>query len=274
MIEIEAGHPISIRPDRAYILFRSFRPDGAPSVEPVLMRIPQAEELERFAAARHAAFVRAEPGLIRQREAQLRRNAEMRSQGRVPREPDPPPVSEQGFNFVYEDIHNLQAVDQSRPLVPGRPESVHLVEVVPGDYVLYGLSYGKGISQLYVCLCLGTVGFTARPGVVTDLGTFLGDTVERVSSIPELRAESGFGQSTTSIFRLLGAAIRPPVPGIPVLDLLRNADVRPVEYRAIGRFVEPRALAVNRLPPIPGVLDYDNGRVVDVASGRAVPDRR
>jgi hypothetical protein len=272
MIEIKADDPVSIRPDRAYILFRIFRPDGAPSTEPILLRIPHSDEMERYLAARRAAFVRAEPGLVRQREAQIRRNAEAARDGRIPGEPDPPPPSIATFNFVYEEIQNLQAIDQSRALVRGRPESILLVEVVPGDYVLYGASYGQAGSQLYVCMCLGTVGFSAQPGVVTDLGTFLGDTVERISSIPELRAESGFGPGSTAIFRLLGATMRPPQPGAAVPEVLRNADIHPARYRAVGKFLEPRALAINRLAPIPGVLAYDEGRVVDVASGRIVPD--
>jgi len=269
MIEIKAGDPISIRPDRAYILFRIFRPEGVPAIEPIFLRIPDAAEMQRYLAARHAAFQRAEPGLIRQRDAQIRRDAEA---ARTPRVADPPLPSEERFNFVYEDVHNLQSVDQSRPLVRGRPESLYLVEVVPGDYVLYGVSFGQANAQLYVCMCLGTVGFSVQPGVVTDLGTFLGDVVEEQSSIPELRSESGFGPSSRAILGLLGATMRVPQPGAAIPGDLQNVSVRPVQYRAVGKFVEPRALAINRLAPIPGVLAYDGGRVIDVARGRAVPD--
>jgi hypothetical protein len=269
IIEIRAGDPISIRPDRAYILFRIFRPEDVPAIEPIILRIPNADEMQRYLAARRAAFDRAEPDLIRRREAQIRHNAEP---GRAPREPDPPAPSVERFNFVYEEVQNLQSIDQSRALVRGRPESVYLVEVWPGDYVLYGVSYGQANAQLYVCMCLGTVGFSVQPGVVTDLGTFLGDMVERQSSIPELRAESGFGPSSTTGFRLLGATMRLPQPGATLPDGLQHANIRPAQYHAVGKFVEPRALAINRLAPIPGVLAYDGGRVIDVASGRVVPD--
>jgi hypothetical protein len=269
MVEIKAGDPISIRPDRAYFLFRIDRPEGVTAIEPIFLRIPNADEMRLYLEARRAAFVRAEPDLVRRREAQMRRNAEP---NRTPREPDPPPPSEERFNFVYEEVQNLQSIDQSRALVRGRPESVYLVEALPGQYVLYGVSYGQANAQLYVCMCLGTVGFSLQPGVVTDLGTFLGDIVERQSSIPELRAESGFGPSSTATFRLLGATIRPPRPGAAIPEVLREATVRPVQFRAVGKFVEPRALAINRLAPIPGVLAYDGGRVVDVASGRVMPD--
>lgn len=218
MVEIRAGDPVSIRADRAYLLFRTVRPEGVHAFEPILLRIPGAGEIARA------------------------------------------------------DVGNVQNIDAGRALLRARPESLYLVEVVPGDYVLYGIGWEAGPAVLSVCLCLGTVGFSAQAGVVTDLGYFLADTIHDVSRIPELRANSGFGPSIHSGFLVAGATVRPPRPDTTVPDLLRGAEVRAVRYRAVGRFFDPTAGAINRLAPVPGVLAYDQGRVVDVASGRVVPD--
>lgn len=218
MVEIRAGDPVSIRADRAYLLFRTVRPDGVHAFEPILLRIPSAEETARA------------------------------------------------------EVGNVQNIDAGRALLRARPESVYLVEVVPGDYALYGIGWEAGPAVLSVCLCLGTVGFSAPPGVVTDLGYFLADTVHDVSRIPELRADSGFGPSIHSGFLLAGATVRPPRPDTTVPEPLRGTEVRAVRYHAVGRFFDPAAGAINRLAPVPGVLAYDEGRVVDVASGQAVPD--
>lgn len=269
MIEIEAGAPVSIRADRAYILFRTVRPEGVASVEPVLLRIPTTAELERYLEARRAAFERAQLGLIREREAQLRKKAEADAAGKPFKRAIPPPPGVETFNFVYDEVSNVQRIDSGRAFVEGRPESVFLVEVPPGDYVLYGASYGHWALKpsLFTCWCLGTVGFPAPAGVVTDLGYFMGDMVHKPSKIPELAAESGFGPSSVAIHAPLGATVRPVRPETPVPEPLRAATVRPADYRAIGRFVEPRAITINRLAPVPGVLAYEGRRVIDVKSG-------
>ena len=260
MIEIRAGQPVTIRPDRGYILFRTVRPDGVPSVEPAFMRVPTTEEIERYRTARREAFERAAPDLIRRYERQLQRE---------PNRAGPRPSLE-NFAFLTDAPANLQNIEYGRPLVRGQPESVFLVEVLPGDYVLYGASYGSGALRpgLHACFCLGTVGFPVRAGVITDLGQFFGDMVHRVSSIPELRAESGFGPSSNGFLAPLGATVRPAQPGSAVPEILRTATVVSAEYRAVGKFFDPRATTINRLVAVPGVLDYDGGRVIDVRTGQ------
>jgi hypothetical protein len=269
MMEIEAGQPVSIRPDRAYILFRTVRPEGVPSVEPVFLRIPTAAEMERYLEARRLAFQQAEPGLIRDREAQLRKKGEAEAAGKPFKRAIPPPPSVDTFNFVYDEVSNVQRINYDRAFVKGRPESVFLVELPPGDYVLYGASYGSWAlkASLFACWCLGTVGFPAPAGVVTDLGYFMGDMVHEPSKIPELAAESDLGPSSVAIHAPLGATVRPARPDSPVPEPLRAATVRPADYRAIGRFVDPRAITINRLAPVPGVLAYEGRRVIDVKSG-------
>ena len=260
MLELRQGTPVTIRRDRAYILFRTERPPGVPSVEPIFLRVPTATEVEAYSAARLEAFRIAEPELRRRREAQISRNHQ-------PVDPEPNP---ENFVFNSETLQNVHYVDAGRPFVRGRPESVYLVETPPGDYVLYGATYaGPGFT---LCFCLGTVGFSAPAGVVTDLGHFLGDMVHRTSVIPELSAESGFGPSVNSYMVLLGGTVRPAPAGLSVPEGLQSATIRRAEYHAVGRFVEHAATQINRLAPVAGVLAYDRGRVIDVRSGREVPD--
>jgi len=60
-------------------------------------------------------------------------------------------------------------------------------------------------------------------------------------------------------------------PGEGVPDGIDAAKVMPARLHAVGTFVEPNSLLINRLAPIPGVLAYDAGRVIDVAGGREAP---
>lgn len=271
MVEIRAGASVSIRPDRAYILLRTIRPEGVPSVLPVLLRIPSAAETERYWAARRLAFAEAEPRLIRQREAQLRKKAEAEAAGKPFKGEVPPPPTLETFNFVYDEIGNVRRISGS--FVEGRPESVYLVELLPGDYVLYGASYGSSFYKpiLHACLCLGTVGFSAPAGIVTDLGYFMGDMAHRPSTIPELKGETGLGPSSMTPMAPIAATVRPARPDSVVPDALRGTNVRPAEYRAIGRFFEPRAASISRLGPVPGILAYEGRRVIDVKTGADAP---
>lgn len=275
MVEMKAGDPVVIRRDRAYLLFRTYRPDGVASIEPVLLRVPNANELGRFAEAKRAAFSAAQPKLFEARRAQMRKKQQAEAAGKPFTGVVPPEPGIDTFQFDYDGIANLQNIDDSKALIKGKPESTYLVEVIPGEFVLYGATFGSGILKpaLHVCMCLGTVGFSARAGEVVDLGHFLGDGAKGQSKIPELKAETGFGPSSDSFIVLIAATVRPPTPGMAVPDILRTATIRPVEYRAVGKFFDPRATAINRLVPVSGVLAYNGGQVIDVKTGKVAADR-
>jgi hypothetical protein len=262
--EIRAGEAVVLRPDRAYFLFRTLQPPGVVPNSPVFLRIPTAAELDRYREARVRAYEAALPRLTRlYDEARQRRPLAG---------PPPQPPRLETFNFVDSDQQNVDFVDLGRAFFRGRPESFYLVEAAPGDYVFYGLRYGNGSGGLHVCMCLGTVGFSAAAGVITDLGYILSDRVHEVSALPELRAESGFGPSSYGMLILWGATVRPTRPDSSIPEVLRALAIRAGHYRAVGRFVEPRAMAINRLAVVPGILDYDGWRVIDPVSGRQVPD--
>jgi hypothetical protein len=86
-----------------------------------------------------------------------------------------------------------------------------------------------------------------------------------VSDIPELKAETGFGSNAFAP----GTATLRPERATPVPDALRGATIRPVELRVVGKFFDPRATTINRLAPIPGIIEYDAGRVIDARTGQA-----
>lgn len=268
MVEIEAGAPITIRPDRAYLVLRVHKPKGAPKFEPVFLRVPTAGEMDGYRAARAEAFAKAEPGLAKDREKALAKKAAAEGAGQKFSGQIPPVPSLDAFNFSYGGILNVNAVDNKRPLVRGDPDSLFLVETVPGDFVLYGASWAMGPAGLHICFCLGTVGFTARPGEVLDLGTFYADRAKFKSEVPELAAETGFGPSSDTPGYLIAGTVRPVAPGGPVPPVPANISVKPVEYRAVGKFFNPNASGINRLVPVPGVLAYQGGKVIDVKTGR------
>lgn len=168
--------------------------------------------------------------------------------------------------------HNVQSIDDSKALYKTKSESVYLVEARPGRYVVYGVSWASGIAGVHTCFCLGTVGFDVEPNVVTDIGYFYGDKVHSVSKIPELSAESGFGPSSDILGGyLLGGTMRPATPQSTLPSGL-GLPVKAAQFYAVGKYYSAIAGGINRMVPIPGILDYDRGRVIDVQTGKVAPD--
>lgn len=272
LIEIEAGETPQIRADKAYLLFRIPAQQG-PSIEPLLMRVPSAAEIGRFEQAKAAAFQRALPDLTRDYERLLARRARQKESGQEPEGPVPPAPSLDSFAFVWDEVANLQDVYFGDAFVRGESENTYLVEVPPGEYVLYGLSPATKLPQMVVCFCLGTVGVRAEPGRITDLGYIIGDYAKMRSALPELADETGFGPSSDPGPWILAAGtVRPVRENSSLPAALRGTRIEPAAYHAVGRFFTPNAMGINRLVPVPGILAYDGGKVIDVATGQAVPD--
>lgn len=257
LIEIAGGKPVTLRADRAYLLFRVPRPQNSNPLEPLLMRVPASEEFARYEAARAAAFAKALPDLTKAHQ----RAMEQYSKSGAGSGPPSAPPSLDNFAFSWDEVGNLQDVDFGRKFARSAEEETFLVEALPGDYVLYGFTPSTGLPRLMVCMCLGTVGFSAKAGEVTELGYLISDYASEASRIPELLGEAGYS-----------GTVRPVRVDSSRAPGLATAPVVPATYRAVGRFFTPNAVNIARLTRVPGVLDYDAGKVIDAASGQRVPD--
>ena len=263
--EIREGEVVTLRPDRAYLLFRTIKQRGVTPYSPILLRVPSEQDLSRYEEARRRSFEQEQPRLMRRYQEQL-----ARAHGGADEAAVAPSLI--NYNFVYDDVANVDEINVHRPFVRGDTESVFLAKADPGDYVLYGIRWGVNTGVLQTCMCLGTVGFQATAGTITDLGYFYSDTVGRGSILPELRDETNVTNGVDSEVALAGATVRPAQGDATIPASLRTLSIHSASYRAIGRFVEPRAMSINRLAPVPGVLSYEGGRPTDVTTGRQVPD--
>lgn len=230
------GEPIALQPDRAYILVRALqRPEGGlrgtAKFMPVLFRVLNQQELDQA--------------------------AELAKQ-------DPEHWREKVEPNVVEPL-----ADQ--PYSEGNGQSVLVMSIAPGTYVVGGLAVGnwatKSTGILVTSLCMGTVKFEARPGVLTDLGTILNARDDEPTTIPELSSVVS-GHSIGYVGEMV--AIRPAAEA--TADVPGTAGVPRVlaDYRAVPPFPNYAGARLSRLAPLAGVLDYDrDGHVIDVkaASG-------
>lgn len=234
--QIRSGEVASIRSDRAYLLLRIDTAVSHFSAD--VLRVPDAAEIAAYQVAKRAAHAKAG-----------------KRAGPI-----------ESFSFDYKGRANLYELASLKPFAKQGDQATVLAEVPPGRYIVYGHGIRGNLVQ---CLCLGTVGFDAKAGEVADLGTALFGRASKPSPHPELAGEVDLGPSAGTDYVLFAMALRPAGAGAggAVPAGLDAARVKPARLHAVGPFVEPDTLLINRLAPIAGVLAYDGGRVIDVRTG-------
>ena len=206
-VQITAGVPVSIRPDKAYILYRVPQMKGAHPSDTVFYR-------ERGSAS--------------------------------------------GLTSA-----NMTSARLDRWYAQTATERFYLIEAKPGSYVILGQAV-KGVPYMFTCFCMGTLRFEAKPGELTDLGYLLSDTVSSLSPFPELRAVTGRGpRINDGTANVMAAAIRPVGLDATLPDALRGFARVPARFGPVGKLVNSFARVINRMAPLPGVLAYDEDRVID-----------
>lgn len=242
--------PAVLKADRGYILMRVDESlSQLPPVSPVFQRKPLSSEVADYEAAKKAAYDKDLQALTQ------RNNAE--AIGKFP------PLS--AYPFSYWGHQNLFRVWRKQALASTNKAFIYLLEVEPTSYIVYGAAIS---DHLDTCNCLGTVGFTVAPGVVTDIGTVLLDDAEPLSAIPELASTTNLGRPYGDV--VIASAIRPATTDTPVPPGLAAIPRVFAKFHAVAPFVEPGADTISRIAPIPGVLHYEKGRLVDDVNGQVL----
>lgn len=265
LVEIDGKKPIALRPDRAYLMFRTTDKWYAP----VFMRIPTEAEVAAFYAAKKLAFDKALPDLQKARAAQVAKQKAAAAKGQKLDEEVPPEPSVETFDYHHDAVQNLHSVNLGKALVKDKEKRLMLVEAMPGSYILYGAG---NQAAMMTCLCLGTVGFEAKAGEITDLGSLHVAIAWQPSDDPVLQGETGLGASVNGHWGLPAVGLVPPQAGAAAPPALAGKAIVAANFRPIGKFVGPLVFNINRLAPVAGILSYDRGKVIDVKSGQAVPD--
>lgn len=239
--------PASLDATKAYLLLRSSTAkSGMMSIRHVLLRVPTDQEISAYRAAKEAAYQADLPSLIKKAKGA------------------PAPTIDQ-YSFDYAGPTNMFDINSNEFLEDGEMRTF-LVEVPAGTYILYGSSVGGvGLSS---CNCLGTVKFDAQPGMITNLGSLYIDKVHKPSPIPHL--EDNIGPSMFQYGFVIGQGLVPADDTTPVPAVLAGLKTIAAEYHAVGLFHEPGAAGINRLAPVPGILGYDRGKVIDLRTGQPV----
>ena len=135
---------------------------------------------------------------------------------------------------------NVVEIFARQPFAQANGQSVFLKAIPPGTYILAGIAVVGWVmpdeGAMSASLCMGTVKFEAKPGVVTDLGEILAAYDNKSTDIPELsRAVIGTpvgiqGQPAVDV------AIRPAGAASDVVAGLGDAVRVPADYRAMAQY--------------------------------------
>jgi hypothetical protein len=259
----------AIDPANGYILITM---SGVTST--AFLRVPDDDTRKAWAADRDVAFAKAQKQFAKAHD-QWRSDSDMarKTDGKIPPEPVAPTLD----TFTYDPI-------ETRDMVSMEPESgfnkkiprVYIAVVKPGTYVWYshdGFNAGGPVPD-GVCFCMGTVQFQVKPGVVTDLGTWMeavphwNDDMDVARMIRHKRAEqrrsAGKSPGDAEPYTVdLAHGLPPAMKDWP--------SVTP-EFHAHGKINNYQGLIVSRVGPVPGVLSYDRDRVIDAATGQPLAD--
>jgi hypothetical protein len=142
-------------------------------------------------------------------------------------------------------------------------EWTYVVAVKPGTYIVAGVGFTS--------LCLGTVKFDAKPGVITDLGYILIARNREKTPAPEL--QDVVARIRRDQFMPFVLAVRPFVEGMPVPVAIANLPKVSADYHVVRSFPNYFHTLVDRIVPMPGLIDYDSeGHAIDLKATPHVND--
>ena len=254
-------------PANGYILLIA---DGVTASQ--FLRIPDEATRATWESDRKAAFAKAlKTFAATHAQWVVNAGAARETHSPVPAEPVAPTLETTSIDPI--EMRDMANFDPGGGYAKASPRS-YLLAVKPGTYVYYmhdGFNGGSPIPD-GVCFCMGSVRFEVKPGVITNLGSWLEAAPQWNEDLDVARLERR------------DHAEQRRAPGKP-LDLgdvvplswdvpgeLKDWPTVRAEFHASGKINNYAGLTVSRVAAIPGVLAYDRDRVIDAATGTALPD--
>ena len=234
------------------------------------IRVPDADDNESYRNERDAAFEKA----IERYGKQLKRwNADVKLAQQMKKAAPEKPVEPTQENFSIGDIERRTAIQFGPDYAYIKDKSIdrfgYAMSVKPGTYIWYGpIVFDIKQGFIGVCYCMGSVKFEVKPGVVTNLGNFLlaAPLAEQQKGAPllDIRHSGGWNGFKVEV-PITSAAVSFDLPG----SLSQWPSVTP-DFVASGKLNNFYGVMISRLPPVPGILEYQRDKIIDARSGNTV----
>lgn len=259
-----ADKPVAeIDPAKSYIIVQT---EAATPL--TFIRRPEKEDIDDYLSRRKEALAKAHAKWAKKHANWVKEAASwdrLSSSDRrgAPRPPQPVEPTDANLAFAAIEQENMVSIGPFNRFAKEKGRSVFLHMVPPGRYAFYGPVIITAAIGGGTCLCMGSIQFEVKPGQIVNTGTMVGTWMaERAKA----KAEGRPVPPMTTEFpgKLTTTSWQPPVPGDTVDPRLAAFTIVPADLRASGRVPNYYGLQIDRLTPIPGVLDYDRDKVIDV----------
>ena len=250
--QFDAKAPVVLDKAMAYVYFRM--PVRGTIV---LLRAVTAEERSAWETARAEALAKAQAKYQRDLN---RYHAAMKVYVPVPGigAPEKPKTVEESFVFPPPEADNLVAIGPRPQFDKGQSDFGYLAGVAPGTYTIYAEVTASSVAVGF-CLCMGSVSFDARPGLVANLGRF---TFPRMQL---LEGKKGRPVLSQELLTTPALGLEPPTGPLP--GRLSSAPVVPAELRASDKLDNQLGIVITRFAPVEGVLGYQRDKVLTLGKG-------
>lgn len=256
---------VTLDPARSYMIVQTNSDFPFPLA---FVRIPDQADVADYRARRQAALDKAHAKWVK-RHAQWKAEftnwyrLEKSERERTPRPVQPVEPTDANLNFTALDLENMFQVGPLNRFAKGDDRSTFVTAVPPGRYAFYGPVNILQPAGVGTCMCMGTIQFEVKPGEIVNAGTMM------VNLLAERERAKKEGRPTPDNDLELPESLNsiswaPPEPGARIDPRLAAYRIVPADLRAGGRFPNYYGVQIDRLTPVPGVLDYDRDRVVDV----------
>lgn len=256
-----ADKPVAeIDPAKSYIIVQT-----ETATPLTFIRRPEKEDIDDYLGRRKEALAKAHDKWVKKQANWVRDAAAWDKAGSSRTGPRPvKPVEPTDANLAFPAIEqeNMVSIGPFNRFAKEKGRSVFLHMVPPGRYAFYGpiiIAAAAGGT----CLCMGSIQFEVKPGQIVNTGTMVGTWMaERAKA----KAEGRPVPPMTTEFpgKLTTTSWQPPVAGDRIDPRLAAFTIVPADLRASGRVPNYFGLQIDRLTPIPGVLDYDRDKIIDV----------
>lgn len=237
----------------------------------IFIKVPGEADYEQYRADYEEAYAKAREKYEKRLASYERRMEKWTPKMRhKPQKPDE--VSRETFSIGAIELRGARSFgpmyvyDKRKDEDDGGKGFGYLTSVEPGTYIWYGtVVFDPNQGWLGECLCMGSVQFEVKPGVITNLG----DSLLALPDFANHPTAPAMDIVVSGAFS--GTKIKLPeggqAPDFSLPDSLLQYDVEQAELRASGKMNNFYGVMVSRLAPIDGVLAYERDTVVDVQSG-------
>ena len=251
-----------------YLMVRASGANGGFATPLAFFREADAAELADYKARRSEALAKAHAKWVRKLASWDREYADWKglpagTRGTEPEKPVEP--TESNFNFDSIEQEQLIIVGPFNRFAKDKVNnvSVYVSRVRPGRYHFYGpIQLTPQGAAFGTCACMGSVAFEVAPGKVTDAGTMRLNLMEAM-----VAAKEGKGPKPKDEFDLPDGVTQvgwtAAGESTPIDPRLANISIVRASLHASGPFPNWYKAQVDRLTAIPGVLEYDRGRIID-----------